>query len=122
MDQAVVGPDATFVPGEQACFGEDPQVVADGRLRESERCGQVDDACFAVVGGLDEAQQPEPGRVCEGFEDTGQAAAIGSPVQGDTCGVVAVFNATARAFMIPPSLSIYCSYGHKDVRNDIGAG
>ena len=43
-------------------------MVADGGLAETERLGEVADACLVSRLGLDQAQQPQPGRIRDGFE------------------------------------------------------
>src|SRR5690606_30054833 len=57
-------------------LGEDTQVVADGRLRQTDRSGQVADARLALGRGLDQAEQTQTGRVRQCLEDTGQAVRV----------------------------------------------
>ena len=52
--------------------GEDLQVVTDRRLGERERFGQVADAGFPVLGGLDQGEQLQPGRVSQGLQQAGE--------------------------------------------------
>ncbi len=57
---AVVGPAAAALALDEAGVEEHLEVVADGRLAEAERLGEVADAGLAVGLGLDQAQQPQP--------------------------------------------------------------
>ena len=56
---AVVGPAAALFTLDESGFAEDLEVVADGRLGEPERLGQVADARLVVGLGLDQAEQPQ---------------------------------------------------------------
>ena len=59
----VVGPAAAALALDETRVEEDLEVVADGRLAEAERPGEVADACLAVRLRLDQAQQPQARRV-----------------------------------------------------------
>ena len=69
---AEVGPAAALLALDQAGLQQHLQVVADGRLAEAERLGQVADAGLAAGLGLDQAQQPQPRRVGDHLQRRGE--------------------------------------------------
>jgi hypothetical protein len=68
----VVDPYTAALAGQQARLVEHLEVVADGGLGEPERLGQVADAGLGALAGLDQAEQPQPGRVGERLEHAGE--------------------------------------------------
>ena len=52
-------------------------MVADGRLRETERRGEVADAGFSAGLGLNQAEQPESGRLGEHLEQGSETLGVG---------------------------------------------
>ena len=64
----VVDPDAALLAVQQAAFVQHLEVVADGRLGQVERAGQVAHAGLAAGVGGDQGHQPEPDRVGERLE------------------------------------------------------
>src|SRR5918993_3853036 len=64
----VVRPRAALLPGHQTGVEEHLEVVADRRLAQAERLGEVADAGLAAVVRLDQAQQPPPRGVGDRLE------------------------------------------------------
>ena len=63
-----VGPPATLLALQEPSADEHLEVVADGRLAQSERLLEMADARFAIRLGLNQAQQPKPRGVGEDAE------------------------------------------------------
>lgn len=76
-DKPVVGPLAALLAGEDAGFDEDLEVVGDGGLGEADGLDEVADACLLIVVGSDEGDEPQPGRVGDGFERPGEGVGLG---------------------------------------------
>jgi len=69
---AVVGPAAALLAGDEPGVDELFEVVGDRGLGQADRVGQVADAGFAVGVCGDQGQQSDPGRVTECLEDVGE--------------------------------------------------
>src|SRR5262252_8695474 len=74
--QPVVGPHTALLPLQQTGLGENTKVVADSRLRQTDRSGQVADARLAIGRGLDEAEQPQARWVGESLQHAGQTVSV----------------------------------------------
>ena len=74
---AEVGPASALLAVNEARVEQDFEVVADGRLGEPERGGEVADAGFAVRLGLNQAEQPEPSWLGEHLEQRREALRVG---------------------------------------------
>ena len=87
------GPLATLFAGDESRVGENFQVVADGRLRQTD--GFIEVAGAAFTGGADEGEQLQPGGFGDSFEDLGQVLCVGSidgadrPVAQNAAGLTA---------------------------------
>jgi hypothetical protein len=67
-----VGPAAALLTLHEPCLQEHLEVMADRRLAEPERLGQVTDAGLVARLGLDQAQEPEPSRVGDRLQRAGE--------------------------------------------------
>ena len=74
---AEVGPASALLAFDEAGVEQDLEVMADGRLREPERNSEVADTGFAVWLRLDEAEQPQAGRLGEHLEQSREALRVG---------------------------------------------
>jgi hypothetical protein len=73
FDDAVVGPLAALLAGDEASVDELFEVVGDGRLGQSNRIGELTDAGLPSVARGDQGQQAYPSRVSESLEHPGQS-------------------------------------------------
>jgi len=62
-------PAAALLTLDETCFEKHLEVVADRRLRKTERLGQVADARFVLGLRLDQAEKPKAAGVCERLQD-----------------------------------------------------
>src|SRR5262249_1641331 len=78
-DEAIEHPRAAPFAGEESCLGQHLQMMADGRLRETERLDEVADARLGARLTRDEAQQAEPPRVGDRLERRRERLGIVAP-------------------------------------------
>ncbi len=72
LHDAVIGPAAALLAGDQPGVDQHLEMVGHGRLGESHWFDQVAHACFTTEMRGDQRQQPHTGRVAEGLEHKGQ--------------------------------------------------
>jgi hypothetical protein len=75
-DEAVVGPLAALLAGEDAGIDEHLQVVGDSGLGQADRLDEVANAGLLIIVSGDQGDQPEPGRVGDGFERGGEGVGL----------------------------------------------
>ena len=95
VHEAVVGPLAALLAGDEAGVDELAHVVGDSGLGQPDRLDEVADAGAVVAGGRDEGEQLDARGVAESLEDAGQPALPSRSVDdpdlfflgyGDWCG------------------------------------
>jgi hypothetical protein len=73
---AEVSPVSALFAFDESGLVEDFQVVADRGLAQSERFGEVADACLFAGLSLDKAEEAEPSRVGEDFQRSGELVGL----------------------------------------------
>src|SRR5919106_1035990 len=76
LANAKVGPAAALLSLDQARLEKHLEVVADGRLAQTERLGEVADAGFVVGLRLDQAEQSQARGICDHLQPRGELLGV----------------------------------------------